>query len=170
MLLMPEWTIEPGSVADNGIEEAIWEYATEVSRRVWGRPVTEAELRRAIDSDPHSDLKPPHGMFLVARAGNGELLGYVGVRLLVDTSTTAEIKRMYVRPAGRGMGLGRGLLLAAEASARGLGAVRMVLETNTQLTEARAMYERYGYTETAPYHEPAAAEHWYVKELLNVSS
>ncbi|MFF1258776.1 hypothetical protein OG813_08515 [Streptomyces sp. NBC_00081] len=42
---------------------------------------------------------------------------------------------MYVRPAGRGAGLGRGLLLAVEESATRLGAARIVCETNTQPTE-----------------------------------
>ena len=144
----------------------MWEYAGEVARRVWGRQPTRAELHRAIDDDPHSDLEPPHGSFLAARAGNGDLLGYAGVRLLKSAPGTAEIKRMYVRPAGRGSGLGRGLLLAAETSALEMGATHMVLETNTRLTEARGMYEAHGYVETAPYNDHGAAEHWYLKVLV----
>ncbi|MFF2845549.1 GNAT family N-acetyltransferase [Streptomyces sp. NPDC058001] len=162
---MHTWTIQSESVAAAGVEDALWEYAAEVARRVWGRSATESELREAMKNDPHDDLAPPHGMFLAARADDGALLGYVGVRLLAEAPATAEIKRMYVRPTGRGTGLGRGLLLAAEAAARGLGAARIVLETNTRLTEARAMYEAHGYAETAPYNDHDAAEHWYGKPL-----
>ncbi|MBB5938268.1 GNAT family N-acetyltransferase [Streptomyces zagrosensis] len=170
---MVTWTIQPTPVDGAGIEEAIWEYATEVSRRVWGRQATEVELRKAIADDPHSGLAPPHGVFLVARDHGGAVLGYAGVRLVAGLpaaaeaglSATAEVKRLYVRPAGRGMGLGKELLRAAEVAARGLGAARVVLETNTQLTEARAMYEALGYQETAPYNNHGAAQHWYAKTL-----
>lgn len=162
---MRTWSIGPEPVTGEGVEEAIWEYAAEVGQRVWGRPATKAELQSHLDNDPHDDLAPPHGTFLVARADDGAVLGYVGVRLLSAGPATAEVKRMYVRPAGRGAGLGRGLLQAAEASARELGAARVVLETNTQLTEARAMYAAHGYEETAPYNDHGAAEHWYAKAL-----
>ena len=162
---MGKWMITSGHIDDDGIGEAIWDYATEVSKRVWGRPATEEEIRKALEQDPHDDLESPRGSFLVARADDGEVLGYVGVRLLADLHATAEVKRMYVRPSGRGMGLGRGLLLAAEAAARELGAQRVVLETNTQLTEARCMYDAHGYRETEPYNDHRAAEHWYAKTL-----
>jgi GNAT superfamily N-acetyltransferase len=72
---------------------------------------------------------------------------------------------MYVRPAGRGAGLGRGLLLAVEAAAKRLGAARIVCGTNTELTEARALYTRHGYAETAPYEGHGKADHWYAKGL-----
>ncbi|MDQ8708401.1 GNAT family N-acetyltransferase [Streptomyces sp. LHD-70] len=115
-----------------------------------GRPVAEAELRRAMARDPHNDLAPPSGMFLVARDGDGVLLGCVGVRLLPGVPETAELKRMFVRPAGRGTGLGRGLLVAAETAAQELGATRMVCETNSQLAEARALYAAHAYEEIPP--------------------
>jgi GNAT superfamily N-acetyltransferase len=109
-----------------------------------GPPANHAELRQAMADDPHDNLTPPTGSFLVARSYGG------------------EIKRMYVRPVGRGAGLGRGLLRAAESTARDLGATRIVLATNTQLAEARALYASHGYHETAPYH-PSPADHWYTK-------
>ncbi|HWM40347.1 MAG TPA: GNAT family N-acetyltransferase [Streptomyces sp.] len=163
---MATWTIEPEPVTGDGVEDAIWEYFTEIGRRVLGRSATHEELRKALDDDPHSDLSPPHGVFLAARSGDGELLGYAGVRLLAGLAATAELKRMYVRPVGRGAGLGRGLLEAAEASARELGATRIVLETNHVLAEARRLYAAHGYEETVPYNDHGAAEHWYAKALV----
>ncbi|MFF1262366.1 GNAT family N-acetyltransferase [Streptomyces sp. NPDC058321] len=148
-----------------GVDEAMWRYFTELGRRVLGRSATEAELRAVLTEDPHQDLGPPGGEFLVARGDNGELLGCAGLRILAGTPRTAELKRMYVCPGGRRAGLGRGLPLAVEDSARRLGATRIVCETNTQLTEARAMYTRYGYEETQPYEGHGGADHWYAKAL-----
>jgi GNAT superfamily N-acetyltransferase len=162
---MPTWTINAEPVTGTGVDEAMSQYFTEMGLRVLGRPVTEAELREVLNEDPHDDLSPPHGEFLVARDGSGKILGYAGVRLLTGVPATAELKRMYVQPVGRGAGLGRGLLLAVEAAAQKLGASRIVCETNTELTEARALYTAHGYEETAPYDGHGKAEHWYAKAL-----
>ncbi len=165
MTCMPAWTIDEEPVTGTGVDELMAQYFREMGLRVLGRPVTEGELRRVIDEDPHSGLGPPHGTFLVARDAGGEILGYAGVRLLPGVPATAELKRMFVRPAGRGAGLGRGLLRAVEAAARRLGASRIVCETNTELTEARALYTAHGYRETGPYDGHGKAEHWYAKPL-----
>ncbi|WP_433543765.1 GNAT family N-acetyltransferase (plasmid) [Streptomyces sp. CA-294286] len=162
---MPTWTLGAERVASTEINEAMAQYLTERGLRVLGRPVTEAEIREALGADRHDDLAPPGGEFLVARDHRGGLLGYAGVRLLPGSPTTAELKRMYVRPAGRGAGPGHGLLRAVEASARKLGATRIVCETNSELTEARALYTAHGYEETEPYDGHGRAEHWYAKPL-----
>ncbi|MET9022796.1 GNAT family N-acetyltransferase [Actinopolymorpha sp. NPDC004070] len=163
---MATWTINAEPVDGHWVDDAIRDYFAEVGVRILGRPATDEELRTALVADPHHDLRPPQGEFLVARDEVGALLGYAGVRLLPAVPGAAELKRMYVRPEGRGSGLGRGLLLAAEAAARKLGASRMVLETNKQLSEARALYEAHGYRETRSYkasHD--GADHWYAKTL-----
>ncbi|MFE2580915.1 GNAT family N-acetyltransferase [Streptomyces sp. NPDC059378] len=162
---MPTWTIKPEPVTGTAVDEVMRQYFTEMALRVLGRSATEAELRTVLVDDPHHDLSPPGGEFLVARSDSGELLGCAGVRLLDGNPKTAELKRMYVCPAGRGVGLGRGLLLAVEDAAERLGATRLVCETNTELTEARAMYSRYGYAETVPYEGHGKADHWYAKAL-----
>ncbi|MFE4677730.1 GNAT family N-acetyltransferase [Streptomyces sp. NPDC056723] len=162
---MLTWTIKVEPVMGTGVDEVMREYFSEMGRRVLGRPGTEAELRAVLVEDPHHVLSPPDGEFLVARGDEGEFLGCAGLRMLRGAPETAELKRMYVRPAGRGAGLGRGLLLAVEQSAKGLGAARIVCETNTQLTEARALYTRHGYEETGPYEGHGKADHWYVKVL-----
>ncbi|WP_406315100.1 GNAT family N-acetyltransferase [Streptomyces sp. NBC_00118] len=162
---MPTWTIKAEPVIGEDVDEVMREYFTEMGRRVLGRPGTEAELQAVLAEDPHHVLSPPDGEFLVARGDEGEFLGCAGLRPLRGAPETAELKRMFVRPAGRGAGLGRGLLLAVEQSARRLGAARIVCETNTQLTEARALYTRHGYEETGPYEGHGKADHWYVKVL-----
>ncbi|MCX2729900.1 GNAT family N-acetyltransferase [Saccharopolyspora sp. NFXS83] len=162
---MSAWIIEAEPVGGAGIDAAIWEYVAEVGRRLLGRPATDAELRAVLDRDPHGDLAPPRGAFLVARDDDGDLIGCVGARLLDDLPATAELKRMYVRPAHRGVGLGRALLVAAERSAADLGATRIVLDTRTELVEARTLYGAHGYRETAPRNSHGDAEHWYAKTL-----
>lgn len=70
-------------------------------------------------------------------------LGCGGLRLLGEG--VAEIKRMWVRPAARGRGVGRALLAALEDEARARGVTRMKLETGDRQPEAAAMYLRAGY-------------------------
>ncbi|NRA99600.1 MAG: GNAT family N-acetyltransferase, partial [Rhodobacteraceae bacterium] len=65
----------------------------------------------------------------------------------------AEIKRLYVRPAGRGQGLGRALAERAMEAARTLGAKRMFLDSLKGMTAARGLYADLGFAEIAAYPE-----------------
>lgn len=94
--------------------------------------------------DP-ADVAPDRGVFLLAvDDATGEAIGCGAVRMLEPG--TAEIKRMYVRPAARGRGVGTALLGALEAEAGALFADRMVLETGDRQDEALALYLRAGYS------------------------
>ncbi len=93
--------------------------------------------------DPH-EVENGKGGFYLAYVG-GKAVGCGAVRRIDDT--TAEIKRMYVAPTGRGCGIGRSVLAELEAEARRLGVRRLVLETGPRQPEALTLYKRAGFTE-----------------------
>ena len=87
-------------------------------------------------------FEPPDGVFLVSRS-KGRAVGCGGICRFDDTR--AELKRMYVVPAERGRGLGRGLLEGLEAEARRLGYAGIVLETGELQPESLGLYASAGY-------------------------
>jgi ribosomal protein S18 acetylase RimI-like enzyme len=91
---------------------------------------------------------PPTGALLLAENDLG-IVGCVAVRSL--DGDACELKRLYVRPAGRGAGLGRMLTAAAIAAAGDLGYRRMRLDTLPSMQTAYALYRELGFREIDPY-------------------
>ena len=130
-----------------------------------------ATLRGRFDSgfDPAAsiradarDLTLPGGLLLVARL-HGRPVGCGAVKL--HGREPGEIKRMWVAPEARGLGLGRRLLteLEREAAARGATATR--LETNRSLAEAVSLYRSAGYVEVPAFNDEPHAHLWFEKQL-----
>lgn len=115
--------------------------------------------------DP-AGLRMPHGLFLVARL-HGEPVGCAGLKLPQDGS--AEIKRMWVAPRARGLGLGRRFLAELEARAREHGRDVLRLDTNQALTAAIRLYRATGYEEVPAFNEERYADHWFEKRISAVS-
>lgn len=142
------------SVADPGeLEAIVREYLEGVVPRFRTRlgdgidveAMAKATLRRL------PDYLPPHGRLLVVRGREDVLLGTCFLRRIRPDAV--EIKRLFLRPAARGLGLGRALAGRALAEARSMGARRVLLDTGVWMTEARTLYQRLGFREIAPYPE-----------------
>lgn len=117
---------------------------------------------RSVSADP-AELEPPAGLFLLARL-EGRPVGCGALKIGGDAR--GEIKRMWVAPEARGMGIASRLLEALEAHAaeRGLDGLR--LDTHAALKEARALYARHGYAEIPAYNDNPYAHHWFEKRGL----
>jgi DNA-binding MarR family transcriptional regulator/GNAT superfamily N-acetyltransferase len=148
------------STCDPRHPDARWclrSYFSELARRFDGGfdPV------RSVPADDE-ELTPPAGLLLLATL-HGEPVGCGALKFHDDAPT--EIKRMWVAPAARGLGLGRRLLTDLEAHAAA-GRVRAVrLETNRTLSEAIGLYRSAGYHEVAAFNDEPYAHHWFEKTL-----
>ena len=83
------------------------------------------------------------GAFWVVEDDRGEIVGTCGLKPMANGSV--ELRKMYLMPHARGQGLGKKLLRTAIAKAKALGFKRLELETATQLREAIALYESFGF-------------------------
>ena len=116
---------------------------------------------RSMPADAH-ELVPPSGALIVARL-DGKPIGCGALKFHGDAP--AELKRMWVAPRARGLGVGRRLLQELERQARDAGVTIVRLETNHALTEAIALYRRSGYVEVERFNEEPYAHHWFEKRL-----
>ncbi|AFE10734.1 MarR family transcriptional regulator [Corallococcus coralloides DSM 2259] len=110
---------------------------------------------------------PEPGAHYVVATSDGESVAYGGIRPINagGRKPAAEIKRMWVHPEWRGAGLGARMLRHLESLARSHGFTRIVLDTNSTLTEAIALYERAGYRRMERYNDNPYAELFFEKRL-----
>lgn len=121
------------------------------------------DAARSVSANPH-ELVPPQGVFLLAWL-DGTAIGCGGLKVLGEG--TGEIKRMWVAPEARGLGVAQRLLDALEGHARALSLLCVKLDTNRTLVEARALYARNGYREIPAYNDNPYADHWFEKRLTD---
>lgn len=109
----------------------------------------------------------PRGALLLATV-DGELAGCCALRPLdnADYPNAAEMKRLYVRKAFRGFGLGRQLAEAILDAARQAGYASVLLDTLDDMEAARALYEELGFEAIPPYyHNPIPGAHYLKVDL-----
>ena len=133
------------------------EYYAELSRRF------EGGFEVALSRDPDaSDMIAPRGAFFVAMS-DGMPLGCVGLK--GGGEDYAEIKRLWVAPSARGLGIARRLMDAAEEAARNLSIELLRLDTNSALTEAGQLYRSTGWTEIARFNDDPYPDLFFEKRL-----
>jgi DNA-binding MarR family transcriptional regulator/GNAT superfamily N-acetyltransferase len=140
-----------------GARACLQAYFSELSQRFDGG----FDPAQSISADD-AELTPPAGLLLVATL-HGEPVGCGALKFHGDAP--AEIKRMWVAPAARGLGLGRRLLTELEAHATAHGVRNLRLETNRALAEAIGLYRASGYREVAAFNDEPYAHHWFEKSL-----
>lgn len=119
------------------------------------------------DSMQHlDDFMPPSGLLLLTHA-DGQLAGIGGLKKLENG--IGEIKRMYVRPALRGKGIGGALLARLLEQARRAGYRRVRLDSSRFMTEAHRLYRAAGFKDIDPYEgseiPPELRKHWVFMEM-----
>jgi GNAT superfamily N-acetyltransferase len=123
-----------------------------------------------LDTLP-GDYAEPAGVLILATI-DGMPAGCCAFRPLVssDHLNACEMKRLFVRPAFRGFGLGRLLVEQVMARASLAGYSNMLLDTLSDMEAARALYQEVGFVEVAPYyHNPLPGAHYLMADLVTGS-
>jgi len=137
------------------------------------RYFAELDVRFDAGFDPEAsipatadELVEPAGLLLVATL-RGEPVGCGALKF--HGPEPAELKRMWVSPDVRGLGVGRRLLAELERHASDRGVRILRLETNRHLHEAISLYRASGYDEVPAFNRAPYADHWFEKRLVQPS-
>ena len=148
------------AVEDPSSADARWcleQYFAELDARF----ETGFDVSLSISADAH-ELAPPAGALLIARL-QARAVGCGAIKF--HPGAPAELKRMWVAPEARGLGLGRRLLQELERLARDEGVAVVRLETNRALSEAIGLYRGHGFQEVPAFNDEPYAHHWFDKRL-----
>ncbi|GLI00265.1 GNAT family N-acetyltransferase [Phytohabitans aurantiacus] len=120
--------------ADNGVD--------------FGDPEEAVRHHNALFRNESPSFLTPPGMLLAAHI-SGKPVGVGGLK--AADARRGEIKRMYVEPVARGLGIGRAILQRLLDAARSEKFDVVRLETATFMTEALTIYRSVGFTEVEPF-------------------
>lgn len=149
--------IERADPRDAPAKQCLGAYYAELGRR-FARGL---DVSRSRDPEAAA-MMPPRGAFLIATLDGGPV-GCVGLK--GSGADDAEIKRLWVAPAARGLGLAQRLMAAAEEEARSLGIERLRLDTNSALAEAVSLYRGSGWTEIPRFNDDPYPDIFFEKRL-----
>ena len=107
-------------------------------------------------------MRRPRGSFIVAMSDTLPI-GCVGLK--GTEHGYAEIKRLWVAPSARGLGLGKRLMDAAEDAARTLGIALLRLDTNSALPEAGQLYRTTGWREIPRFNDDPYPDLFFEKQI-----
>ena len=108
---------------------------------------------------------PPNGVLLIGRNGAGRAVACAALRP-IEPNGTCEMKRLYVTSEGRGLGLGKRLVETLFHEARRIGYREMWLDTLPSMTEAIALYRRFGFEAMAPYYDTPIEGTLFMRKVL----
>jgi DNA-binding MarR family transcriptional regulator len=149
--------IEETSPRSEEARYCLGEYYAELARRF--RSGFDVSLSR----DPEAkDMLRPRGVFLVAMS-DGLPIGCVGLK--GSGGDAAEVKRLWISPSARGLGLAKRMMSAIETAAEELSIKILRLDTNSALPEALKLYRTSGWTERDRFNDDPYAEHFFEKHL-----
>jgi ribosomal protein S18 acetylase RimI-like enzyme len=111
------------------------------------------------------DYAAPAGALLLARDHTNTPLGCVGLRPIQPVGC-CEMKRLYVAPEARGMGLGRNLVDAAIAVAERIGYREMRLDTLPSMAGAQALYRDLAFEAMPPYYDTPISGTLFMRRIL----
>lgn len=149
--------LEEKNPRDEDARYCLGEYYGELARRF------ENGFDVSLSRDPDaSDMIRPRGTFLVA-ISDGLPIGCVGLK--GSGGEIAEIKRLWVAPSARGLGLARRLMTVAENTARELSIKLLRLDTNSALPEAQQLYRRTGWDEIDRFNDDPYPDTFFEKRL-----
>lgn len=109
---------------------------------------------------------PPAGELLLARQGDGSPIGCGGLRPL-DLPGCCEMKRLYVSPQARGLGLGKALAAALIDVAQRIGYREMRLDSLPSMGDAQALYRKLGFAVVEPYYDTPVPGTVFMRRCLN---
>jgi DNA-binding MarR family transcriptional regulator/N-acetylglutamate synthase-like GNAT family acetyltransferase len=159
LLVAASVEIRPVDPEDPDAQYCLAEYVAELNRR------STRGFDPSVGATARPDeVRPPAGQFFVGYL-HGNAIGCGAVKHHADAP--AEIKRMWIAPEARGLGLGRRLLETLEACALARGAPVAHIETSAVLTEALALYRSTGWIEVAAFNDEPFADHWFEKALTD---
>jgi DNA-binding MarR family transcriptional regulator/GNAT superfamily N-acetyltransferase len=149
--------IEETDPRDEAARYCLGEYYAELGRRF----ATGFDVSLSCDPEA-ADMIRPRGTFLLAMSD--ELpIGCVGLK--GTGGAIAEIKRLWICPTARGLGLAKRLMHSAEAIARELSVKTLRLDTNSALPEALKLYRMSGWVEIDRFNDDPYPDHFFQKHL-----
>ena len=101
-----------------------------------------------INTDPDNSYQLPNGTFILAEL-KGDIAGCVGIKKYTDN--VCEMKRMYIRPEFRGLGIGKAFCAYVVKRSKDLGYKKIYLDTNLEMNEALNLYLKSGFKVISPY-------------------
>ncbi|MGO8831607.1 MAG: GNAT family N-acetyltransferase [Roseiarcus sp.] len=149
--------IEEADPRGEAARSCLGEYYAELGRRF----EKGFDVSRSRDPDA-ADMVRPRGAFLLAMS-DGMPIGCVGLK--GAGGELAEIKRLWICPTARGLGVGKRLMRAAETVARELSVEILRLDTNSALPEALKLYRTSGWVEIDRFNEDPYPDRFFEKRL-----